>query len=199
LENLKKHIPESSWVLLEELLKSYSGDIAITRPRKTKLGDFRANSSTNQIRISVNSDLNHYSFLITLLHELAHYFTWKKHKRTVLPHGVEWKHEFRMLLIPFIKAGVFPERLEKALQRHFKSPKASSCTDPFLYKALDVYSKSDDLTFISDLPLGTIFEFQSKGTFKIKERLRKRIKCVHHQSGKSYLFQPITKVKAVQH
>jgi len=190
-------VPDSSWNLLKTVLHTYPGTLLISRPRKTKLGDFKVNLQTGQVRISVNSDLNEYSFLITLLHEIAHFFTWKNHKKSVLPHGAEWKSEFKSLITPFIETGVFPERIESALQRHFKSPKASSCTDEVLFKELDAYNVPDDLQFISDLPLGSYFSFQKRGKFQITERLRKRILCTHFQSGKKYLFQPVTKVRLV--
>ena len=88
-------------------------------------------------------------------------------------------------------------KLESELKRHFKSPKASSCTDEALFKVLDLYNTPDGLKFISNLPLGTNFSFQDRGLFRIKAHLRKLIKCEHHQTGKIYLFQPITKVRLV--
>lgn len=197
LDLVESFVPKSSIALLNGILNKYSGKVIISKPRKSKLGDFRANHINGKVSISINSDLNQYSFLITLLHELAHYFTWQKHRKSVLPHGKEWKNEFKSLLIPFIQNGIFPENIKLALQNHLNSPKASSCTDVRLFKALNLADCSDEFDFISDLPIGTKFSFQNRGVFQIKERLRKRIKCAHDQSGKNYLFQPITKVKIV--
>ena len=41
----------------------------------------------NNHRISVNGNLNKYSFLITLIHELAHLLTFTQYKNRVDPHG----------------------------------------------------------------------------------------------------------------
>jgi len=71
----------------------------IAKPRKTKLGDYRPPYGKHGHRISVNADLNPYSFLITVLHEFAHLETWKKFKRTTKPHGNEWKMAFQERLV----------------------------------------------------------------------------------------------------
>lgn len=196
--HLQKRVPESSWLPLLRLLEGYEGSVYVSRPRKTKLGDFRTKQNSNSAVITVNSDLNQFSFLITLLHELAHYVTWKEHKHAVLPHGKEWKRNFSELISPFVAADVFPGTVKSALQYHLNSPKASSCTDANLYKALDEFNPDDELDFVADLPLGSRFSFRNRGVFEVKEHLRKRIKCGHQQSGRMYLFQPITKVKLLQ-
>ncbi len=45
---------------------------------KLFLGDYRNSHAGKGHRISVNGNLNKYSFLITLLHELAHLFTYER-------------------------------------------------------------------------------------------------------------------------
>ena len=39
----------------------------------------------------MNNNLNKYSFLITITHEIAHMMIWEKHQNKVDPHGEEWK------------------------------------------------------------------------------------------------------------
>jgi len=69
---LRQFVPEKSGLLLLSQLSVFPGKIRIAKPRKTKLGDFRAGKIPAQTKISVNSDLNQFAFLITLLHEVAH-------------------------------------------------------------------------------------------------------------------------------
>ena len=68
--------------------------VKITKPRKSKLGDFRI-LINGRGQISVNENLNRYAFLITITHELAHAFVWKRYKTRVMPHGKEWKSTFK--------------------------------------------------------------------------------------------------------
>ena len=46
-------------------------------PRNTKLGDYKYDNK-NGNQITINNDLNPYATLITLTHEIAHAFVFKK-------------------------------------------------------------------------------------------------------------------------
>ena len=61
----------------------------VTRNRKSKSGDYRFDKTISQSTVTVNSGLNSYSFLITLIHEMAHHTTRLKYKCPVKPHGPE--------------------------------------------------------------------------------------------------------------
>jgi predicted SprT family Zn-dependent metalloprotease len=78
--------------------------------------------------ITVNGDLNPYSFLITTLHEFAHLHTYLKYGTRVAPHGEEWKNCYRKLLLPIIDSKKLPNDIEKVLMNSLISTKASSCT-----------------------------------------------------------------------
>ncbi len=196
--NLNPFIPSNSLGILEPILVQFSGTLVISRPRKSKLGDFRVNIKTGECRISINNDLNPYAFLITLLHELAHFKTWEKYSNKVKPHGKEWKSEFSGLLTKFIDQQIFPEKIVDALSTYVQNPKASSCTDERLFKALQSYdSVSSSSNYVSELQTGEKFTYHQRGGFTILKKLRKRILCEHHKTGKRYLFQPTTKVEKI--
>ncbi|HSN60425.1 MAG TPA: hypothetical protein VLR49_05800, partial [Ferruginibacter sp.] len=75
---LKQYLPEGSFDDVLYYLQHFKVQLTVTRKRQTILGDYRhAHGGTNH-RISVNGNLNKYSFLITLLHELAHLFTYER-------------------------------------------------------------------------------------------------------------------------
>ena len=73
-----KYIPLQSISQIEFWVKDLDVDIKVVRSRKTKLGDFKVQNG--KMSISINCNLNQYAFLITLTHELAHAFIYKKYK-----------------------------------------------------------------------------------------------------------------------
>lgn len=173
-------------------------ELRVSKPRKSKLGDFRPFGTSGKSKISINDDLNQYSFLITLLHELAHHLCWVKHHGKVKPHGEEWKREFESILKPFVLSNVFPIDVSEATWNYLKNPKASSCSDENLYKTLRNYDfVKDDSIYVSDLVVGQRFEYVSKGFFEVLAKKRKRILCLSIESKKRYLFQPTVSVKLI--
>lgn len=196
--NVTNYVPKNALAKIEEVLESFPHEVIISRPRKTKLGDFKVNRKSGKCQISINNDLNQYSFLVTLLHELAHYFTYKKHSNSVKPHGKEWKLEFTLLLTPFMSSNIFPENILAALRNYSNNPKASSCSDENLYLALNEFSpRTLNEGYVSEIKPGELFEYGTRGQFKVIKQIRKRILCQHLSSHKKYVFQPITKVRKI--
>ena len=65
--------------LIEAWTAPYDFDLKITRPRKSKLGDFRPPKPGKRSSITMNEDLGPYQFLTTFVHELAHLIIWEKY------------------------------------------------------------------------------------------------------------------------
>ena len=110
-DGLRKYLHEGSFDAVLHYLLLHKVQLTITRERATKLGDYRHAHMGRNHRISVNGNLNKYSFLITLLHELAHLFVFEKFKNMVAAHGVEWKNEFAAILSQFVQE-IFHSRLQ---------------------------------------------------------------------------------------
>lgn len=182
-------VPKESVNLLQKWKNELDIDIVISTPRRTKLGDFKVQKK--KLVISINNDLNKYSFLITLTHELAHAFVYKQYSNKVLPHGKEWKKTFKSMLINFLP--IFPEDIAKVLGKHLINPKASTFTDVNLSAVLRRYNSKTGLT-ISDLEEGTHFKISSGKEFVKGERIRKRFSCVELSSNKKYSFHPLAEV-----
>ena len=102
LEYLQQYLPNGSAPLVMQYLHHYKVHLTITRERKSILGDYRHATHERNHRISVNGNLNKYSFLITLVHELAHLLTFQQYGNRVQSHGREWKHLYAFLLKDFI-------------------------------------------------------------------------------------------------
>src|SRR5690606_22369841 len=126
--------PEGSFDEVSNYLLQYKVQLTITRERKTVLGDYRNSIAGKNHRISVNGNLNPFAFLITLLHELAHLFTYERFGHRVQAHGAEWKSEFSKLLARFLLKKIFPADIQKTLLKTLQNPAASSCADTALLR-----------------------------------------------------------------
>lgn len=196
-KQLSKYMPEAAAPIISQWINDTSCRFKVSRSRKTKLGDYRAPFKGSPHQITVNHDLNPYSFLITSIHEFAHLKTYQDHKSTVKPHGAEWKQNFISLMQPFIKLSIFPNDILIAISSYMNNPAASSCTDLTLYRALKKYDSKDlteDATVVEDLPQNTIFVLKNGRKFKKMEKVRKRYKCLEIATNKIYLFHPIAEV-----
>src|SRR5215204_6926988 len=101
LDALQTYLPVGTYEPVIQYLHQYQVHLTVARERKSILGDYRHRTHAKNHRISVNGNLNPYSFLITLLHELAHLLTFEKYGNRVQSHGREWKVFFGQLLEQF--------------------------------------------------------------------------------------------------
>ena len=195
---LQKYLPDGSYEPVLDYIYEYKIQLTIARSRQSVLGDYRHAHLGKGHRISVNGDLNKYSFLVTLLHEIAHLITFEKHGRKVQPHGAEWKQFFGNLLANFIGKNIFPDDVEKALNKSIKNPAASSCGDEKLLRVLKKYdAPKEGIIFIEQLQEGAIFEIKGNRVFQKGEKIRKRFKCKEIATNKWYLFSPVYEVKSI--
>ena len=201
LENaLKPFLPEGSVELVCEKLRAYPHHLVITPPRSTKHGDFKADSKTGRLELTVNGNLNPYAFLVTLMHELAHLITHVEHGWHVKPHGDEWKSAFKRTLGPFLRRNIFPEDLQLAIHGYLQNPGATSCSDHTMAKVLARYDKKShpDICMVDDLHKGEKFLYgREKRKFERGLKVRTRYQCKCLDTGHLYLFHPLTKVMRI--
>lgn len=110
-ENLIKYLGEEAALFIDNQTKDIAFHLKVTKPRDTKFGDYFPPVNNNRQRITINGDLDKYSFLITLLHELAHLYVQENLKQRHKPHGEEWKTTFSKLLILAINNNLFPKKV----------------------------------------------------------------------------------------
>jgi SprT protein len=198
LTTLRDYLPEGSFEAVHHYLQEFKVHLTITRERKTVLGDYRHAFGGKNHRISVNGNLNRFSFLITLIHELAHLVTFNQYGNSVSAHGREWKNLYAQLMAQFLKAKLFPEDLQHALERSLHNLPASSCADERLMRVLSRYDEGKkEHVMVEQLPEGAVFATDDRRLFKKGPRLRKRFQCIDLDSGKLYLFSPVYEVKPV--
>ena len=194
-QSLSKYLPEASLELVVALLQQHPCKLKVVNNRKTKHGDFRK-LPTGQYQITINNDLNHYRFLLTLIHEIAHLVTHKKYKR-VKPHGVEWKHTFQRLMLPFVRPEIYPPKILPLLAKYLMNPKAATDSDVQLSLALKLFDERNGKNFIFELPLESKFVY-NKRIFVRGAKRRTRFGCIEISSGKTYLFHQNAEVDLVE-
>ena len=138
MDHILSFIPKEAKKQIHKLLETYKISIKITKIRKSKHGDFRRMADGNSL-ITLNITTNPYRFLITLLHELAHFKVSQSFFYRIRPHGKEWKKAYREILLPFLNPKIFPEPLCSLLALHMLNPKASTDRDFDLVMALKKY------------------------------------------------------------
>lgn len=191
---LEQYIPETAITKVLELLAQDHLVVLVKSERKTRHGDYKR-LPNGKHQITVNSNLNSYRFLITLIHEIAHFEAYKEYGRFIKPHGVEWKHTFQRLMLPFLNPDIFPNELLPLLAKHFKNPKASSDTDTQLALALKQFDEANDKFYVFEVPIGRSFKLYNGRIFLKGEQRRKRFECVEVKTGKLYLFNPNAEVE----
>ena len=194
VDALQDFIPPASFDQVTQLLIHDNLVVKIKRERKTRHGDYRRlPNGTHQI--TINSNLNIYRFLITLIHEIAHFEAYKTYGKMIKPHGLEWKSIFQHLMLPFIRPEVFPNDVLPLLAMHFKNPKASSDSDPVLALKLKQYDAPNGKTFIFEVPEGATFRLYNGKMFRKGPKRRTRFECTELSSGRLYVFNPNAEVE----
>lgn len=194
-KQLSQYMPAEAAPIISEWMNDTKCRFKITRSRSSKLGDYRSPYRNQPHQITINHDLNPYSFLITTVHEFAHLRTWEIHKNKVKPHGQEWKSHFKGLMEAFIRLDIFPYDIRLALIKYMDNPAASSCTDLNLYKTLKKYDNQDrGIITVDTLEEQSYFRLPNGRVFQKQEKLRKRYKCLEVSSKRIYLFHPIAEV-----
>tara|TARA_X000001036_G_C20533601_1_gene747249 strand:+ start:191 stop:790 length:600 start_codon:yes stop_codon:yes gene_type:complete len=188
-------IPPASKNYINNLIESNNIRINLKKNRKTKHGDFSVKKNGFKL-ITINSDLNSYRFLITLIHEISHFLVYKDYGSVVKPHGIEWKNKFKKLLLPVINLDVFPKDILKFLAIYAINPKASTDADLNLSIVLNKYNSHKSI-YVLDLINGSVFKAFNGKQYKLIKKLRKRYECLELSTNKVYLFSPNVKILEV--
>jgi SprT protein len=199
-KTLQAKIPAEAIPYVIELWKVNPFSFTMPKTRKSCLGNYRLQNGRHTV--SVNADLNTYSFLITLIHEIAHQHVsvnQKTFRRVAEPHGVEWKTTFTNLMQPLlIQPDIFPADILKVLVPHMHNPAASSMRDAKLVAALKKHdaNQMENGQLLGKLEMGVAFVFNQK-TFKKIENRRTRTLVEDIQTRKRYTIPSFAEVKVI--
>lgn len=191
---LKKYIPEPAVPLIAEWIVHFNFKLKIRKPRQTRYGDYTQPKPGMNHLITINRDMNHYAFLLTLVHEIAHLLTFEKYGNRVKPHGSEWKNSFKELMRPMMRFDIFPEDVRLAIISYMKDPGASSCSDQNLLRILKKYDPDKGLVHLETLHHHAHFEYGGRVFIK-GAKMRTRYQCKLRDSHQVYLFAGLADVK----
>ena len=193
------YIPKTSIFLVENLINEEDLIIKVVKARKTKHGDFRRLiDGSNQI--TINHISNPYRFLITLIHELAHFRVNQNLKKRIRPHGIEWKKTFQLMMLPLLNNVIFPDEILSRLAHYLKNPSATTDSNINLVISLSKYDlQENDNMFLLDIPNEDLFQHNEKKIYKKIGKLRKRYICKEIATSKRYLFSPVARVKKIKY
>lgn len=189
-EIVLNYVPEESVAYCQDLLRENPILCTVSNPRTSKWGDFRFSGP----QITINKNLPAPLFLLTFLHELAHFHAYQSFGRKISPHGKEWKTKFYYLCQPMIQQGAFGS-INELVRQHMRSPKATLGADARLHSAAMRLMGMTEKT-VSQLKTGEEFTFR-KHRYVVETTLRKRVRCKQISTGKRFLFQPSVQIEAV--
>lgn len=192
-----RYVPDEFVANLVDLLFSEKIHFKVVKPRRTKLGDYRPPYNGNPHRITINSNLNKYAFLITTLHEFAHLKTYNLYGNKIKAHGKEWQEEFRKLLAPLLVSQSIPDDLKEVLNKSIRNIKAASCTDMELYRVLKRYDENKEgFVLLENLEINERFQL-GKRLFERGTLRTKRYLCKEVTTGRQFLVSRLAEVKPI--
>ena len=180
-----------------DLVQNHPVTIRVVNPRRTKHGDFRK-FPDGRSQITLNKMENPYRFLITFIHEWAHWLVIQAKPFRTQPHGALWKQTFKQQMLPFLEDQIFPEDLLGLLAKHMKNPKATLDTDLPLALALKRYDPANDKSFIFELETGTHFQANNGKIYELGQLRRTRYACLEIATKRTYLFAAHSEVQTVE-
>ncbi|MEG1556614.1 MAG: hypothetical protein RR356_07820, partial [Bacteroidales bacterium] len=197
-KQMSPFFPEEALDYVYFYFNQHNFNLKISSPRLTKKGDFKFYPLLNRCpSISINNDLCSYEFLLVYIHELAHYYVFKKYSKTVKAHGKEWKEEYKKLLINAIEQINFPDNIAVAFRNHLAKIKSSSSLDEELMQVFDSYkSTTIEEIMVKNLQIGDVFLFRNK-TYQLDSFARTRACCTLLKTQQKFLVNGIVKVKKV--
>lgn len=193
IANLSKFLPEGSLPFLKNWFGEHAIHIRVTRNRNSKLGDYRK-MPDNSHQISINGTLQPELFFFVLTHELAHLLAFQEFGYRISPHGQEWKHTFRVMLLESIS--VYPDDLKNIVLHFSRSPKANFMSSPDLVKYFHIEDCGDETLYIEDLMPGNRF-FYRQERYTLDTKRKKNYLCTNLENSKKYIFRPLARVEKI--
>lgn len=171
--------------------------LTITRPRSSRFGSFLLKN--RRPVITINNNLTPFHFFIVMLHEMAHYITYRdNHPRKTQPHGQEWKNNFKALIHQTTPLTTLPQPIQQALDNYVAGNFSSTSAKFALNAVLLGQQKPKSGTVkIFELPEGASFLFKSK-VFTKQATRRSRCICKRViEPNKLYSFHLLTEVEPI--
>lgn len=152
-------------------------ELKLSNRRSSRMGSYLRARDGRHI-ITMNTNQGKYSFLITLLHELAHLQVSLGRNTRHTPHGKEWKSKFSELLLRTVAADALPQKIKDVMMMIAKSPRSTHYYDEKISSALlGLEQVADRGTLLCDLPEGSSFSLLNGKIYVKGNRIRTRYRC----------------------
>ncbi len=191
IDVLQKYIPENSLVYVKKWFGDFSIRLKITRERQSKLGDYRK-LGPNTFQITINTTHQPELFFFVLTHELAHLHAFHNFGPRIAPHGAEWKHTFREMILESLTC--YSQEFQLILLKFAKAPKANYMASREVVRYFHIENEDESVTLLENLEKDHVF-LHRKSRFQVKDTTKKNYICINLENGKSYRFSTLVEVK----
>jgi len=187
---LANYLPDKATPIIADFLFKNKISLKTTRRRATKLGDYAAPNPLkgHGHRITINSNLDKYTFLWVMLHEIAHYQVFTKYKRSVKPHGDEFQAALAKNLRFFNERHCFTAETEELIGTFYSRLPLKKALERQIerrFKELAGIAEVRRGIALRELPQGACFSL-GKRIFKKLEECRTRCKCLCINDNRLY-------------
>lgn len=190
IKNLTTYISEDAAVYIEKITRGLTLKIRVTKERESKYGDYLQSVNGKPQRITVNGNLDKFSFLITFLHELAHLKAFEEYGNKIKAHGTEWKLMFFEIINNSLNHKLFPDEIAGVIKEQYIIKKDLSFYSRV--KITDSINKYLNITIpkrLEDFPINSSVELINGMHVKIIEAKRTRFLCKCINDNKMYYVQ----------
>lgn len=190
IKNLTTYIGKDAAIYIEKFTRGLALKVRVTKQRDTKYGDYMPSVNGKQQRITVNGNLDNFSFLITLLHELAHLKAYENFGQKIKAHGSEWKLEFIKIIDDALNNNLFPLDIAKTINLQYVIKKDLSFESRIIIN--DSINKYLNITIpkrLEDFPVNSLVSLINGMQVKVIEIKRTRYLCKCLNNNKMYYIQ----------
>jgi hypothetical protein len=186
-------IPEGGIILVRKWISQDPVQLIISKPRSTKLGDFRPGQSGKPARISINQGLHPVECIITIAHEFAHAEIYRLYGRRVKPHGKEWKLTFREKLHEIVDIGILEKRYSDAIKSCYLDKRGFKQRCDQLSRIFGLEKSGLNSIRLEDIPEGSEFVIGRKRLIKGARR-RTRFECREKGTRRIYTVHSMAEI-----
>lgn len=193
---LNKYFLENISPVIYNIIRENDFYFKIAKKRNSKYGDFKP-SVNGRSKITVNHDLDKDHFLVTFLHEYAHFKVWEKIKNLQNPHGELWKLEFYNLIKDFHRLNGFSVGIGERLLKTFKLKNNKITFSKNKLSEILSRNADDNIQFLKDLGSKDQFSDYKGNVFELIEKRRTRFLCRNIKTKRLFLIHGLYKIKTI--
>jgi hypothetical protein len=200
-DTLAPHLPPAALPYVAEFLFNNKISLVLSRPRRTKLGDYTFPNPLKRHghRISINANLDRNTFLWVILHEIAHYQVFVAFGKRLKPHGDEFQAAFAKNLRFFNERHCFPTETVGLISDFYsKLPLRKSLERKLerTFREMAGETAQADGVPLSALAENSFFSIRGR-IFKKLDKRRTRCKCLCLNNNRFYLVSLEARVQPV--